>query len=990
MVYSTPDLNKDNGIKIREGWLYVYINGYLWRELEVSKNSKMHDVNLYTYHHQYDRKATVERDSRIVVPHKIDGKVLTVEMCYSEVQWGWDYIDSMGGMDPIDIRLGENAPDNSTSKTDAASNRTKCMTKITNLADSLSGYQGDDSAEIIHIKNVKDQATRLIHLKSKLGAVFLHDPVGIAKILKTEHLRTSFEYEKTKHYIATEEYSLAIFANELMAAEKNALQSDPAATKQVKADLNSTQLAQESRIGAFQNRSESDKNNIITDYKQQADQKYNELSEVRKVLDIDKINEAVDYWDELSQKQLIEQLDAGKKVVEFMDTETGISFDIAMMDYFSGNSSARVATGVGRLCFFIEYFDFEQGLHYISKLTKKENLIGKTVCSAKAIKDHQAIFIALEGKNLISFRPKVDEFKLDTDATRGLMLNSLNVFSKLLEGFSKVKLAEGKAGLEWLATLANNYLGSDLNIKVNEGLIKTLYNPPKHLSKNVVHFLDTTDSVMAKTTMNYISIEGRTPTETFELLKNDPGFKLTFRYLQGVLEILNLYSAWDKVMAVKVASDKDKAALASAFVDIMKFGTEIVEVLSKVKDSMYSRESDKSVNKGLIKQKENLKIQKRLKKGSRKYKKLTSKNNLSKRLSRAGTEAAHYAARYGQWTSIANNATRILGVFGSAFMYAESAFEFAEQTTTKGRFATVTKLYGKMLFANKSLGILRIILAVRGTATAGTAIMGAGLLTSEMGIGIILMVVGVIVSFVSEALLKDANRPKLIKDLDYCYFGQHPYGDWALFDQNEHDKKENTSKQLNTRGKEEEYTYDIAAELGRIYRDLFVYDGFVAVGRVLDKPNKQWDDYVVVGTIIPSQLIQNKTTLFVNIKLEYDSGTQGKLFTTQHLKIRQVSKDAGVPTFELYQKLTADEVRGLNRVTMSTQLDIDGDGKKLVPDNKKRDFTFYKTIGANSLQWFYGGNKITKAPEEASALPSISIDLVNEAYADQDINIKIL
>jgi len=74
----------------------------------------------------------------------------------------------------------------------------------------------------------------------------------------------------------------------------------------------------------------------------------------------------------------------------------------------------------------------------------------------------------------------------------------------------------------------------------------------------------------------------------------------------------------------------------------------------------------------------------------------------------------------------------------------------------------------------------------------------------------------------------------------------------------------------------------------------------------------------------------------------------------------------------------------------TTQLDIDGDGKKLVPENKKRDFTFYKTTGANSLQWFYGGNTITKAPEEASALPSISIDLVNEGYTDKDINIKIL
>ncbi|MFV2058276.1 MAG: hypothetical protein ACC707_17560, partial [Thiohalomonadales bacterium] len=225
LLYSTSDLNKDKGQKIREGWLYVYVNGYLWRELEVIKNGRMRDVNLYTYHHTYDRKATVEQDTRVVVPHKIDGEELTVEMCYSEVQWGWEYINSMGGMDPIDPRLGDNAPANNTGKADAAVNRSKRMTKITNLADSLTGYQGNDSAEIIHISKVKDHQIRSMHQKSQLGAVFLHDPIGIATQLKTEHLRTSFEYENTKHYIATEEYSLAIFANELMAAEKNALQA---------------------------------------------------------------------------------------------------------------------------------------------------------------------------------------------------------------------------------------------------------------------------------------------------------------------------------------------------------------------------------------------------------------------------------------------------------------------------------------------------------------------------------------------------------------------------------------------------------------------------------------------------------------------------------------------------------------------------------------------------------------------------------------------
>jgi len=995
MLYSTTDLDKNKGLTIRQGWLYIYVNGFLWRELEVLEKGYMRDVNLTFYQNWYDRKANCEKDTRIVLPHKVDGVEQTVEVCFSEVQWGWNYINKMGGMDPKDPRLNKLNPNNKTKMPnggDPAGNRVKRMTKVTNLGDYINGFESSPtSAEIISIAKTKKSMPRELHAPSKLGAIFLHDPIGVAKLLKEEHTRFSIEFEETSGKMSIGEYALAVMTNELKDAEISTLQKDPASKKIVEDKLQNAPLRRALENGSFyahwDDASPEQQKAWATEYSKLSDKEFAELSNISQVLDTDKIDQAVKYWED--RKTLVQkhQIAAGKETVAMMDDDTqAITFDNAMLDYFIGNSPARVATGTARMCFFLEFFDFKEGAEYIKKLTDEKNLIGKQLCSASIVQKNQDIFRALESGDLHNFKPKHDEYKLDTDTIRGLTLNATAVTSKLLEHFAKVKASQGKPGLEWIAKQVKNYLGSSINIKVNEDLISVLYNPPKHLSKNVYHYVRPTKSVIAGQKAFYLSLDDRTPTETFKLLKDNAGFKFTFRSLVGVLEIINLYCAWNKVISVKTATNKDKAALGGAIVDIMKFASEMLEILFEEKASLFEKSSKSAYDKADIHQQKTKNRRARNKNNKKKYTKYQMDKKLAAKFSKAGYAAAAYASKYGRWTTMASSATRVLGVLGTAFMLVEGAFEMAEQTNMKGRIGVLIKTGGKSLMAYQSFNTIRFAFFAARGAAAGTVLITAGLMTSEFGIGIIILVVGIIVTIIGEMLMKDANRSKIIKDLDYCFFGQHPYGDWVLFDENEHERKDNSiAKKLNSRGTNiESYSYNIPAELDRIYRDLFIYDGYVEVIQLYKRTKVKSDryhGYLIRGTLVPSQIVQNKSSFFVNIKLEYYDGTPGKLLTYNHLEVKEFSENSALSKIEFYHILNNDEIKGLKKVTMSTQLDIDGDGKRLVPKNQKKDFLLDSRIHSyyNTRDFFHKGSKI-KSSVAIEAFPTMKIEKFDQLY----------
>ncbi len=113
---------------LREGWLYIYRNGHLWRELQVRDNTFMADVNLRRYQGLDIRHASGESDSRVIVPWKIDNQIQTIEIAFSEVQWSWTRINAMGGMEPDmskEPRLKDSTPMPTLPASETAKNRQK-------------------------------------------------------------------------------------------------------------------------------------------------------------------------------------------------------------------------------------------------------------------------------------------------------------------------------------------------------------------------------------------------------------------------------------------------------------------------------------------------------------------------------------------------------------------------------------------------------------------------------------------------------------------------------------------------------------------------------------------------------------------------------------------------------------------------------------------------------------------------------------------------
>lgn len=112
-VYPARLLQNDKNIcaPLRNGWLYIYLNGFLWREIYVDgQKNEFSDVNITKYQGMNERPATVQAQNNILLlPRALKNKsgpeVVDVQFCFSEEQWSWSYIDRIGGLNDTDCRF---------------------------------------------------------------------------------------------------------------------------------------------------------------------------------------------------------------------------------------------------------------------------------------------------------------------------------------------------------------------------------------------------------------------------------------------------------------------------------------------------------------------------------------------------------------------------------------------------------------------------------------------------------------------------------------------------------------------------------------------------------------------------------------------------------------------------------------------------------------------------------------------------------------------
>jgi len=104
--------NKNTCVSLRKGYLYLFLNDHLWREIEYDPDfSTFRDINLTRYQGCDRRPAYSQRQGRLVLlPIALknlneSGKsVDDIKFAFSEQQWSWSYIERLGGMDKKDPR----------------------------------------------------------------------------------------------------------------------------------------------------------------------------------------------------------------------------------------------------------------------------------------------------------------------------------------------------------------------------------------------------------------------------------------------------------------------------------------------------------------------------------------------------------------------------------------------------------------------------------------------------------------------------------------------------------------------------------------------------------------------------------------------------------------------------------------------------------------------------------------------------------------------
>ena len=88
------------------GWLYLFKDGHLWREVQVISRTPdgfatylLRDVNLLTQQGLDKREATIQgRMEQLLLPIRIGCEEVSLGLAFSETQWTWEKILSLGGL----------------------------------------------------------------------------------------------------------------------------------------------------------------------------------------------------------------------------------------------------------------------------------------------------------------------------------------------------------------------------------------------------------------------------------------------------------------------------------------------------------------------------------------------------------------------------------------------------------------------------------------------------------------------------------------------------------------------------------------------------------------------------------------------------------------------------------------------------------------------------------------------------------------------------
>ena len=113
LVHTGPEADPGNAALPGEGWLYVFVDGRLWREFAVRPRAGacvLREVDLGRHLLENHRPATGIGDPVLLLPARLAGRVPRVHVLYSHVQLSWIQLMKLGGLAPDDPRWDERRP----------------------------------------------------------------------------------------------------------------------------------------------------------------------------------------------------------------------------------------------------------------------------------------------------------------------------------------------------------------------------------------------------------------------------------------------------------------------------------------------------------------------------------------------------------------------------------------------------------------------------------------------------------------------------------------------------------------------------------------------------------------------------------------------------------------------------------------------------------------------------------------------------------------
>ena len=217
LVFSEPSLDKNKAtaptyIEQPEnfventacGYLYVFVDGFLWREYAVLGANGYSEIDLAKEHSLDTRKHSGINVNNLIIPsaakNLYSGSTLQktkVEVAFSRVQWSWDYICTLGGMFESDKRLS-----------------LKPLMQKCNDTTKAADYRS-------HRFTLLDFTQGKPQILGSDGSLYLHDKLGIAHRLfmqmEMAKIAMQFDYDKLK---SKPFYDSAILAYQLYLNEK--------------------------------------------------------------------------------------------------------------------------------------------------------------------------------------------------------------------------------------------------------------------------------------------------------------------------------------------------------------------------------------------------------------------------------------------------------------------------------------------------------------------------------------------------------------------------------------------------------------------------------------------------------------------------------------------------------------------------------------------------------------------------------------------------